>query len=109
MVNWRCLGIDISAKQLDMARSGAEELAVSDRVEYREQPTAAFGRAVQLWVIVPIWMHSSAFSCEKCHVQSGASGQSQGLEDNVLGSFPGYLLPRQAIATPRENITKSCD
>merc|ERR1712027_138251 len=36
MVNWRCTGIDISAKQLDMARSGAKELAVSDRVEYRQ-------------------------------------------------------------------------
>ena len=43
MVNWRCLGIDISAKQLEMARSGAKELAVSDRVEYREQLTAALG------------------------------------------------------------------
>ena len=40
MVNWRCTGIDISAKQLDMARSGAKELAVSNRVEYREPPTA---------------------------------------------------------------------
>ena len=43
MASWRCLGIDFSAKQLEMARSGAEELAVSDRVEYREQPTAALG------------------------------------------------------------------
>lgn len=36
MASWRCLGIDFSAKQLEMARSGAEELAVSDRVEYRQ-------------------------------------------------------------------------
>ena len=44
MVNWRCTGIDISAKQLDMARSGAEELAVCNRVDYREAPTATIGR-----------------------------------------------------------------
>ena len=61
MASWRCLGIDFSAKQLEMARSGAEELAVSDRVEYREQPTAAFGRAVQLWVIGPIGIHYTQY------------------------------------------------
>ena len=52
MANWRCLGIDISAKQLDMARSGARELAVSDRVEYREQPIAAFEFATTVWLLI---------------------------------------------------------
>ena len=54
MANWRCLGIDISAKQLDMARSGARELAVSDRVEYREQPIAAFEFATTVWLLKQI-------------------------------------------------------
>ena len=50
MASWRCLGIDFSAKQLEMARSGAEELAVSDRVEYREQQHLD----IQQWAFVSI-------------------------------------------------------
>ena len=55
MVNWKCTGIDISAKQLDMARSGAKELAVCNRVEYREPPTATIGR-------------ETLYSCEEASV-----------------------------------------
>ena len=55
MVNWRCTGIDISAKQLDMARRGAKELAVSNWVEYREQPTATIGReTLTIFVMKPL-------------------------------------------------------
>ena len=37
MPGWRCVGVDISGRQLELAREDADRLQVIDRVEYREE------------------------------------------------------------------------
>ena len=37
MRGWRCVGVDISGRQLELAREDADRLQVGDRVEYREE------------------------------------------------------------------------
>ena len=36
MRGWRCVRVDISVRQLELAREDADRLQVGDRVEYRE-------------------------------------------------------------------------